>query len=175
MCIQIILSQDQAVLIDAQDYLKVSGLKWFAARTRSGFYAATNIRKPDGKTTILMMHRLIMDAPKGREVDHKNGDTLDNRRNNLRLCSHADNMHNCKMPQRNKTSRYKGVSYSIYDSRLRRKKWSAYISVNKKTVHLGWFDNETAAAQAYNSAAIRFFGEFARLNDIERGDSYSPI
>jgi AP2 domain-containing protein/HNH endonuclease len=106
------------------------------------------------------LHRLIMNAPADKEVDHINGDTLDNRRCNLRICSHKENLRNQKLPKNSKSG-YKGVTWY-----KRIKKWRSHIRLNKKQIHLGYFDDIKLAANAYNEAAIKYFGEFAKLNDL---------
>lgn len=91
------LSRGQVAVIDADDATLVGQFRWYAQAARAGgFYAATKVRKPDGKPTLLYMHRLITGAPRGTDVDHLNHDTLDNRRANLRAGSHRDNMRNGK-------------------------------------------------------------------------------
>jgi hypothetical protein len=105
------------------------------------------------------MHRQIANPPDGKEVDHINGVTLDNRRENLRVCSHSQNMHNRRLRQKNNKSGYKGVHWLA-----RTKRWVAEIRVNGKSRHLGYFTEKTDAARAYDTAAAECFGEFAHLN-----------
>lgn len=103
------------------------------------------------------LHRMIMNAPSGVEVDHINGDTLDNRRCNLRLCTHAENQYNQR--SHGGSSKFKGVSWDKQSQ-----KWHAYINKEYGRVNLGLFDDEEGAAFAYDVAARILFGEFARLN-----------
>lgn len=110
-----------------------------------------------------LMHRVIMNAPKGLEVDHINGNKLDNRRDNLRLCTKSENQRN-QHTSRGK-SRFKGVYSKVG-------KWQASLTCNSKTVYIGLFSTEEAAARAYDRAALEHFGEFARLNfpeETEKG------
>jgi len=93
-------------------------------------------------------------------VDHINGDNLDNRKKNLRLCTYAENNRNRK-PLENKTSKYKGVGLN---KNYKIKTWQARIVKNSKRYSLGYFKNEKEAALAYNQAAKKYFGEFAYLN-----------
>ena len=104
------------------------------------------------------MHRVIMDAPKGMHVDHINGNGLDNRRENLRLCTNSQNHMNRKT-HRDSSSKYKGVSWNKRNS-----KWQAYIGSGIKRKNLGYFASESDAAKAYDIKAKECFGEFARLN-----------
>lgn len=99
-----------------------------------------------------------MQPEDGFWVDHINGDTLDNRRSNLRLCTVSGNNHN-RMKSKNNTSGYKGVSWLKQNQ-----KWRAYIKVNSKDKHLGCYLDKEDAARAYDKAAKEYFGEFARLN-----------
>lgn len=141
------------------------GHLWSIRRSGQGkeqFYVASTDRV-DGKIVNRKLHRMVMNAPYGVQVDHINGDTLDNRRCNLRLCSHAENQHN-KNSQAG-TSKYKGVYLYKRD-----KKWRAMIAKNKKNIHLGYFNDEIQAAHAYDEAARQLFGEFARLNFPNPGE-----
>lgn len=102
------------------------------------------------------MHREIVGTPEGMDTDHINGDKLDNRRSNLRICTHAQNGAN-RGPQKNGSSGYKGVSYHC-------KKWRVQICINGKTKRLGGFNSLLDAAKAYDKAARKYHGEFARTN-----------
>lgn len=95
------------------------------------------------------------------DVDHINGDPSDNRICNLRLASKPENAQNQAPQSRAKSSRYKGVHW-----RTERSKWVAMITVNGRKMRVGSFFDEASAAQAYNAAARRFYGPFARLNDV---------
>lgn len=114
-------------------------------------------RKSHGRQVYL--HRLILGAPVGQMVDHINGDGLDNRRFNLRLCSHAENARNCQLAKNNRSG-FKGVC------KASRNRWTAQIRVNGQHVYLGHFDDPRVAAHAYNRAAVELHGEFARLNPL---------
>lgn len=105
------------------------------------------------------LHREIMKPPSGVFVDHINGNPLDNRRNNLRLASRSENNSNRRKTKNTTSSIYKGVSFN-----KKIKKWTAYISFNKKHEHLGCFNCETAAALAYDKRAKVLHGEFCNLN-----------
>lgn len=109
-----------------------------------------------GARTVVL-HRLLMDNPKGLDVDHINGDKADNRRANLRAVTRQQNIRNSG-PRRRAASRYKGVTLH------KRGKWNARIVVNGRNLHLGLFVAEEAAAKAYDAAALAHFGEYAWLN-----------
>lgn len=111
------------------------------------------------------VHRLVMKAEPGQIIDHINGDSLDNRKANLRLCSPYDNMHNAKKYQTS-TNPFKGVTYRARNNI--RKRWGAQICVNGRRHSLGCFLTAEEAARAYNAKALELSGPFARLNVIER-------
>jgi hypothetical protein len=141
------LTQNQYAIVDAADYEWLAQWKWYATwsvKTQS-FYA---IRR-NGKISFSMA-RVITAALPGLEVDHKNYDTLDNRRSNLRICTKSENGCNHHGLRSNNTSGYVGVRWVA-----RRNKWYAEIAVNKRSYHLGSFDSPVAAAEARDKAAIR--------------------
>lgn len=158
--IEIPLTRGQVALIDDEDFELVSRHKWCAwwnPNTKS-FYALTNIRKPDGKRTMLKMHRLIMNAQPGEEVDHINHLTLDNRKSELRLCTGSQNQHNAGKRADN-TSGYKGVAWHKNNQ-----KWQAKIKLNGKNKHLGYFTTPELAYEAYCKSAHELHGEFAMVS-----------
>jgi hypothetical protein len=111
---------------------------------------------------MLTIHRIILaDA---EEVDHINGDGLDNRRMNLRASSRAENMRNTRKP-RNNTSGFKGVCWDRDHAR-----WRSYIQINGRLLYLGLFDDLEVAARAYDTAARAHFGAFAALNFPAEGE-----
>ena len=105
------------------------------------------------------MHREVANTPDGLVCDHINGDSLDNRKANLRSATHLQNCWNARKSPQSAYSKYKGVTFDKM-----RQKWNAQICVNGKRIFLGTFKDETEAAKAYDSAAKRHFGEFAALN-----------
>jgi hypothetical protein len=142
--------------VDDDDAPLVSGLKWIAQRGKAGTWYAT--RKPwNGPKQY--MHRLILGAGKGDgRIDHHNGNGLDNRRENLRRCTNAENMWNVQHGRG--LSQFKGVSAHPHTPG----RWRAYIVKGAKQHHLGYFDSEREAADAYDRAALKMFGAFAKLN-----------
>ncbi|MEK6878312.1 MAG: HNH endonuclease [Nanoarchaeota archaeon] len=156
------LTQDKFAKVDDRDFGKVNQYKWYFSNKQGAatqiHISGSNWRERTQRKKTILMHRFILDAPKYVEVDHINGNRLDNRRKNIRLCAHADNMRNLKLRKDN-TSGYKGVTKSYG-------KWTAHIQFNKKGINLGYFKDKKDAAKAYNEAAKKYFGEFARLNDI---------
>jgi hypothetical protein len=140
-------------LVDKDDLAELSRYKWH----RVNAYAYRS-KKSKGKQTNTLMHRQIMDAPKGVQVDHINGNGLDNRRSNLRLASQSGQSAN-STSQRTSTSRYKGVSWHS-----KRDLWRATIRFGGKSRHLAYGTDQRSLAKVYDTAAIAAFGEFACLN-----------
>lgn len=145
-------------LADESDADLLSGYRWFAkvAHRRSGLmYAHAHTTRPDGTQTLIKMHQLVMGA---LGVDHRNGNGLDNRRQNLRLATGSQQGAN-RRPYPGGSSQYKGVSWHKSQGN-----WRAVIKVNRRSRHLGGFATEEEAARAYDEAAVAAFGEFAYLN-----------
>ena len=157
---EISLTQGYIALIDDEDYEIVAQYKWYPRKHGKTCYAITNIKNDFGKYKTVNLHHLIFGKKDGQIIDHINGDGLDNRKENLRFCSQSENCNN-----RHNTwgkSKYKGVHWHPINN-----KWVARIQVKKKRLHLGCYVSEKEAALAYNKAAIKYFGEFARLNEVE--------
>jgi hypothetical protein len=135
----------------------IADYKWRKqqATNNNNMYVSTLI---DGRNTLL--HRFLLKQAK-LGIDHKNGDAMDNRLENLREASPTENSRNRK-PNRNARSEYKGVGYDPASSV---NLWRARIRVNGRLIHLGRYPTEQMAAAAYNTAALQHFGEFARLNE----------
>ncbi len=152
---QIALSQDKFALVDNEDFEKLSKFKWSAWRNKKTFYAARKIRKA-GQQFSILMHRLIMDAPADMQVDHINGDGLDNRRANLRLVTPRKNTINRSLRSTNKTG-YPGV---YLDERTNT--YTARISL-----HIGVFDSFDEAVEARKKAEDEYYGEFTRRRSLE--------
>lgn len=151
------LSQGLFALVDDEDFEKLSKYKWRADRGNSTFYAARLVEK--GRN--IRMHRQILGVTDPKmDVDHKNGNGIDNRRSNLRVCSRSLNNAN-RAVQSNSGSGIKGVFWD-----KERNKWQVKIGYERKVFNLGRFSDLTTAVKAYNDKAKELFGDFARLNDI---------
>jgi len=145
-------------LIDPDDYYRVRSFKWWVHSNGSNLYAARTSITPDLKARIIYLHRQIMNPPAHLVVDHRFGQTLDNRKLNLRVVTHAENMRN-RRKQKNTSSKYIGVSL-----RKNRNSWDANIRINGKKHYLGSFKDELDAAVAYDAAAKKYIGKNVRLN-----------
>lgn len=152
------LTQGYVSLVDDEDFERLSAFKWYAHKEDKIVYAWRYAGGGRAHRRIVKMHREIMNAPDGVEIDHENGDGLDNQKENLRSATHRQNLCN-RRKQSGTSSQFKGVSWYAAG-----KKWSAYIKTNQSKLHLGYFSDETAAARAYDAAAEKHFGPFARLN-----------
>ncbi len=155
---RIYLDEGEWTLVDADVYYQLGHLKWHIKGNGKKYYVVRDVKTDPGKTKLLSLHREITDAPKGLVVDHRNGDTLDNRRANLRLATQSQNMQNVPKKE-NTSSRFMGV-YFIKSAG----KWGGQIRVKGKDKWLGSFKNEIDAAKAYDETAKKYHGEFARLN-----------
>jgi HNH endonuclease len=146
------LSQGQSALVDDEDFEWLSKYKW-------GFYGPKNYAQNGArnrKPQTILMHRLILDAPKGLVVDHIDGNGLNNQRSNLRLATRRQNAHN-RPKQANNQSGFKGIS-------KHHRRWKATIRANGKCIYLGLFKTAELAGAVYDQAALKFHGEFARMN-----------
>lgn len=151
---KISLTQGKFAIVDDDDYEQLSRWKWYALKRRETFYA---VRKYKRKTMIFM-HRQILQLTKGdsKETDHRNHCGLDNRKQNIRICSKSQN-HQNQRPRKLGMSKYKGVVWH-------KKKWQVQIGHRGKEIYLGRFDNEIEAAKAYDHKAKELFGEFVYTN-----------
>lgn len=145
-------------VVDDEDFDALDQYTWHLAS--NGYVTTfTGGRK---NVKCVLMHRLIINPSGDLEVDHRNGNKLDNRRDNLRLARRGENARNLRRHKKF-SSRFKGVSWNGRDQL-----WDAGIQCDLKAIHLGQFSSEIQAALAYNKAAIKLFGEFASLNEIHQ-------
>jgi hypothetical protein len=158
---EIPLTQGYVALVDDEDYEDVMAAgPWHVTSRRGTRYATKRIKGPylDGRRGAgisLLMHRLILGPNPDQDIDHANGDGLDNRRENLRVASTSQNMANQRKTRG--VSRFKGVTFLP-------QRWRAAIQYQGRKKNLGNFATEEEAARAYDRAAREIFGEFARLN-----------
>jgi len=156
------LTKGRQAIVDPEDYEWLRRRKWCTLLSPDGrAYAASHI---DGHKTY--MHRLIMNPPQGRFVDHVNGNGLDNRRCNLRLCTPAENMRNRR--KNPGSSRFKGVSLHECG------KWNASLGIDNQNLHIGLYDDEVEAARARDRWAFALHGPFAWLNFPEEFADKDP-
>lgn len=139
------------ILVSDKDYDRVKKFKWKLCPTTGILFITKNRKR-------ISLHRFIMNPDKDMVVDHINGDRSDNRRSNLRVCSHKQNLANQKLNSKN-TSGFKGVYY-----KKSKKKFTARIKVEGRLFFLGHFNNPKEAGEAYDRAAVEYFGGFAKTN-----------
>jgi hypothetical protein len=162
----ILLTKGFSAIVDDEDFNDLSKYNWYVLKQGDKYYRAVRHSNKNetyykNRKTILM-HRQILgfNLNDKRKIDHINHNPLDNRKQNLRICTSIENSQN-SIKRENVTSVYKGVSFH-----KNRKKYQAYIHINKKYTYLGFHENEIDTALAYNKAAKEHFKEFAFLNKI---------
>lgn len=144
------LTKGMKTIVDDEDYNRLNSHQWY--------YTSHGYAKSD---KLDYMHRFILNAPVNMEVDHINGNRFDNRKCNLRLVSKDENLRNTSK-RKHSTNKYKGVR--VKEINFRKKPYYATITINKKKIHLGYFKTEIEAAWCYDVAALKYHGEFAKLN-----------
>jgi len=147
---QIPLTHDKVALVDDEDFDKVTIYKWYALKIRHYWYACSNSNKK-----LIYMHRLILNAPQGYDVDHRNRNGLDNRKQNLRICTKIQNQYNSRPQAKRKTSHYKGLWFDKKNN-----KWVVRV----KNKYIGSYSDEDEAARIYDKKAKKVYGEFAYMN-----------
>jgi len=157
------LTRGKYAIVDAEDFEELSKYKWSVIRRGKIDYAC---RREKGK--YISMHRLIVNAPDDMVVDHIDGNGLNNRKSNLRICTKAQNSYNSR--PRGGTSNYVGVMYH-----KRSRKYQAAIGFHGHTIHIGEFDDPVAAAKARDRKALELQGEFAYLNFPELRETAKRI
>jgi hypothetical protein len=162
---------DHLFRIDAEDWPRISGFKWYVSSDGGGrMYVSTYVDKKK-----IYLHRFLLEAPHDQRVDHRNGNPLDNRKANLRLATHQQNMFNrCKshtFKGKPTASTFKGVTWE-----RSRGRYKARIKKNGIYHYLGRFYDPRKAALAYDHAALEMFGEFAQPNfTYEEGGQQSLV
>lgn len=156
------LTQNKYTIVDDENFNHLNIFKWLVSKKSHRYYAGRTVWNKKTKTKrMVYMARYILNASKNKVVDHINGNTLDNRKSNLRLCSNTENIRNSKIGLRNKTG-YKGVCKI---NRSLTKRYLAQINIKGKNTKLGYFKTAKEAAVAYNKAAIKHYKEFAKINE----------
>ncbi len=155
---KIYLGEGQWTILEQEDYYRLRHFKWVLYGGGHNWYAARLKIAGPYKTRTISMHREIMHAPKGILVDHRNCESLDNRRSNLRFATKRQNILN-RRKRKNLTSKYHNVHFDKTEN-----VWDCRITYKGKQVRIGRFKNEIEAARAYDEAAKKYYGEFARLN-----------
>jgi hypothetical protein len=154
------LTQGKVALVDAKDFEHLMQWNWYAHyhKGHDRWEARRNSSRLDGERRVIRMHRYLLGEPEGVEIDHKNGNALDNRRVNLRVCTTSQNQMN-RGTQKNNSSGFKGVSFNRNAG-----KYTATIRKQGKLYYLGLFEDPEEAARAYDRKARELHGEFAKLN-----------
>ena len=151
-------------LVDDEDYQELNRHRWIPTKRASGVYVSRQ-EKLTGKRNTVCMSREVLKPDREKMVDHINGNPLDNRKCNLRQCSNSQNQANSRIRIDNKSG-YKGAYW-----RRKEKKWCAAIKKDGKVIYLGLFFCLIKAAKAYNEAAVKYHGEFARINIIKENNN----
>jgi len=157
------LTQGKVALVDDGDFEIVNKYNWFFSPTGTGYAHHTVYMGYKKSPTAIQMHRLIMAPPEGMFVDHINHDTLDNRRQNLRLCTRTENLRNQKGYKRRVNLELEGIKG------VGKTKWGGYVATiyrDGKNRSLGTYKTIPEAAEAYNKAAREHHGAFAVLNEV---------
>lgn len=164
MTVEVTLSKGMVAVIDDEDADRVLSHKWsVSVKKGKQFYAYRTIKLESGKSTAIYLHMFLLGLSRGDGflVDHVDGDTMNNRRSNLRVATPAQNSWNKRKVSA--SNKYKGISL-IKETGL----WDARIFANGSRHYLGHYKTQEEAALAYNKAASELHGEFARLNEIAR-------
>jgi len=154
-------------IVDDEDFDKLSQFSWHEvkrSKKSKNIYAGVVLKIGAGKGDKIRttMHRMVLNLKPGEVCDHINGNGLDNRKENLRKCTHAENIRNQARRRHSEMSPYKGVRK--YPTKKRGVLWMAYITAEKKRNLIGFYDSAESAARAYDEWAIKLHGKFASLN-----------
>jgi hypothetical protein len=156
---EIRLTRDMVAMVDDSDYDDLAQYAWYALAGKSHYYAAR--RNAGGQyPRIVLMHRYLMQAQEGFEVDHIDGNSLNNQRSNLRVGTKQENSANRRRYTENgSVKRERGV-------RQRNGRWIAEVKNLGRTIYLGTYATKGEAMEAYNTKATELYGPFARLNHV---------
>jgi hypothetical protein len=153
---EIKLTKGFTAIVDDEDFEYLNQWKWQAEKSKRGCYYACRTIQKENKKIHVKMHRLIMAAVEGMDVDHRDGNGLNNRRYNLRACTHLNNCHNRRHLRRENISGISGVQWDN-----RRGKWRSRIIVERKEIHLGRFSSLSEAINARREAEILHYGKYS--------------
>ncbi len=154
----IYLGRGNYAIVDTKNLRTLSSSRWCLFVQGDKRYARRYESGKNGGRKTIFMHREILNTPDGFLTDHVNGNGLDNRETNLRVCTRGQNRQN-SLKKTKASSKYKGVYWQ-----KSAKKWKARLTFEKKSIYLGLYQDEKIAAKAYDQKAIELFGEFANLN-----------
>jgi len=153
------LTQGRVAIVDDEDFEELAQWRWQFQNQLRGYAVRSQWIPMEQRLRSFSMHRVIMKAPAGFDVDHVNMNGLDNRKENLRICTRSQNLFNRSAPNHKNSLRIKGVSWHKI-----KKKYEANIKIGGKQKYLGSFLNIEDAKAAYDAIAVKLHGEFARLN-----------
>lgn len=145
------LTQGQFAKVDDEDFERLSKFKWCSSKKNSGHYAVRHI--------VVYMHREVMGSPVGMVIDHKNHDSLDCQKENLRACTLSQNNMNRRGAASNSKTGLRGVCWN-----KQKKKWQASIRAKGRNRLIGFFEDKYQASQAYKIENKKYFGEFGGLS-----------
>lgn len=154
---EIKLNQGKITIVDDEDFERLNQYRWIVNANKKNIYVRRYTGLINGISKYVLMHREIVNAPKHMQVDHINGNSLDNRKTNLRLCSNKQNNYNKKNPNKSNKLKIKGVYFHN-----KKKKFIAQIQIDKKNIHLGQFNVLGDADSAYRKAEDKYYGKFSR-------------